>query len=856
MSAAGGRVASSKAPPALLAWLIAGDWRAHPLGPALAIAAIAVGVALGFGVHLVNASALDSFERGMAVVAGEADIAVEAVGPQGLDERLYPLLAELSGVADASPMIEMRARAGDRPVELLGIDVLRAVNVSPAIAGFAPGDLGERSGPESADKALGAGSAFLSRAALERTGTRPGDPITIVANGHRADFRVSGTVPGAEEGRPLVVIDIAAAQWRFGRLGQLDRIHLKLDREASAASVRRAVEQVLPPDAALVTRDDRAARAGGLSRAYRVNLQMLALVALLTGAFLTFSAQALSVARRLPHFALLRVVGAQQRSALQIVLAQGLLLGSVGSAIGVLLGYGLARLALFLVGGDLGAGYFAAVGATNVSASPAAAALFGALGILAAILGSLAPALAAARVAPAAALKRVGDPVDPHRRISLLPALLLAAAGAACTLLPPVGSLPLFGYVAIALLLASGIVAMPRLAQLLLARPARFGSAIPALDLAVKRLHGAPGQAAIALCGIVASVGLMIAMATMVTSFRTSVDQWLVAVLPADLYLDAGSGGAGLMSPSLQAAIAAAPGVADADFMLHRQLQLEPDRPAVALIARRDPRGAFPLLDDAWDTGSDHVPAWVSEPAARLYGLRTGHRLRLPLEKSGEVEVEVVGIWRDYARQHGAISLRRSDYVRLTGDGSADQAAIRVAPGYDARGVADTVRSTLPPPIRNQVQVVPAGELRRQALGVFDRSFAVTYALELVAIAVGLAGVAATISAQTIARTREFGMLRHLGVTRRQIMAMLGAEGALLGLVGGIAGVTLGCIIAQVLIGVVNPQSFNWTMDTVLPFGLFASVVLALVAASGGTAVLAGRQAASVDAVRATREDW
>ncbi|CAN5846087.1 hypothetical protein BH11PSE1_BH11PSE1_00420 [soil metagenome] len=154
------------------------------------------------------------------------------------------------------------------------------------------------------------------------------------------------------------------------------------------------------------------------------------------------------------------------------------------------------------------------------------------------------------------------------------------------------------------------------------------------------------------------------------------------------------------------------------------------------------------------------------------------------------------------------------------------------------------------------MQFFQTSQMRAVALRLFDSSFALTYALEAIAIVVGLAGVAATFSAQTLARTKEFGMLRHVGVLRRQIILMLATEGALLGAVGVIAGLSLGLAMSQVLIHVVNPQSFHWTMETRLPLGLFASLTVALVAAGAGTAVLAGRRALSADAVRAVREDW
>jgi putative ABC transport system permease protein len=170
--------------------------------------------------------------------------------------------------------------------------------------------------------------------------------------------------------------------------------------------------------------------------------------------------------------------------------------------------------------------------------------------------------------------------------------------------------------------------------------------------------------------------------------------------------------------------------------------------------------------------------------------------------------------------------------------------------------VIDAMRAVLPASLAGRVIFAEPRELRALSLRIFDRSFAVTYVLEAIAILVGLAGVAATFSAQILARTKEFGMLRHVGVSRRQIVAMLLGEGALLGSIGVAAGIGLGIAMSQVLIHVVNPQSFHWTMQTRLPLSLFAAVTAALIVAAAGTAVVAGRRALSQDAVRAVREDW
>lgn len=829
-----------------LGWLVGGEWRWHPLRFALTALAIAVGVALGFAVHLVNGSALASFDGAVRSVNGAAELAVRAVSPLGIDELAYPWIATAPGVADASPVVELRAHSGEQRFTLLGIDLLRAAAVTPSLIGI-PAE-----GSGGSGEAVFDGQAlFLSRGALARIGARIGDRVMVGANGHVVPLRIAGTLPALSDDQAIGVIDIAAAQWRFGRLGRIDRIDLKLaDRPQALA----ALPKLLPAAAALESGQSRAIQGDTLSRAYRVNLDMLALVALLTGGFLVYSAQSLSVTRRLRAFALIRTLGLPRGGIVAAVTVEGLIIGVIGSALGLLAGYGLAAGALRLFGGDLGAGYFDDQ-AVRLVFQPGPAAAFFILGLAAALLGSVLPARAAARAAPAAALKNSGDMIDPRAPVPWRPAALLVLMGAPLALLPAAGGLPLFGFASIALLLAGGIAGVPWLARQTLGwlsrRPARH---VPQL-LATRHVHGAPGEVATALCGIVASTALMIAMATMVTSFRVAVDGWLGHVLSGDLYIRSAPPG---FAPADQARLAATPGVAEMRFSQQIPLTIRPDRPPIILVARPVGReGRDPLLDlieSGPPAPSGSVPVWVSEPASRLYGWRPGAAISLPIAPGQRFAV--VGIWRDYARQNGAVIIDTGAYQRLSGDVMRNEAAIMVRDGAVPAQVGRSLAARLPPALAMQTEISEPAALRRFALTLFDRSFAVTYLLEAVAILVGLAGVAATMSAQTVARTREFGMLRHLGVSKRQIIAMLATEGALLGLIGGVAGVLLGLVLSQVLIHVINPQSFHWTMSTHVPIGTLAGVIAALVAAAAGTAMLAGRRATSIDAVLAVREDW
>ena len=829
-----------------LGWLIGGEWRFHPRRFATIAVAIAVGVALGFAVHIVNGSALAAFDGAVRGVNGAAELSVRATSPLGFDERLYPRVARAAGVAGASPVVRLDARIGTMRITLLGLDVIRAANVTPALVGIRP-----RGGEAGYDAVFEDDALFLSHAALEQAHVAVGARVTAIANGRTVSFRVVGTLPGAGEVAAVGVVDIAAAQWRFNRFGRIDRIDLALSDKRSAEA---ALHALLPADTMLSNVQTQATQGDTLSRAYRVNLDMLALVALLTGGFLAYSAQSLSVVRRARAFALLRTLGMPARTIIAAIVVEGVGIGLIGAAAGLAAGYALAWGALHLIGRDLGAGYFGG-GSARIVFQPGAAIGFFALGLLAACLGSALPAMQAARAAPAAALKNAGDVHDPRRSVAWWPAAALLAAGTGASLLPAVSGLPLFGFFGMALMLAGGVAGVPWFARTLLTPLARRNHRwVPQL-LAIRHLHGAPGEAATALCGIVASTALMIAMATMVTSFRGAVDDWLGQVLSADLYLRT-TGGANF-DPATRAKLATTPGVKHVAFSRELPLMIAANRPPIVLIARPERNRADPslvLIEQTPSPLAGAFPVWVSEPAQRLYGWEPGHTITLPL--AGRTRFIVEGVWRDYGRQTGAVLIDDVDYQRLTGDGGRGGASVSIAPGRDIATVERALTAQLPAALHDQVEVTRPATLRRLALALFDRSFAVTYLLEAVAIVVGLAGVAATMSAQTIAREREFGMLRHLGLTRRQVNTMVATEGAIVGLTGALAGIALGLVLAQVLIHVINPQSFNWTMATRIPVVTLFGVAAALTVAAAATAMVAGRRATAQSAVRSVREDW
>ena len=797
----------------------------------------------------------------------------------------------------------------------------------------AAGDAGQPAAP-GAGAWFDPDAAYLNPAAVAALGLAPGATLWLQSAAGWQPLRVAGTV--AAGGTPLVVIDIAAAQARFNRAGRLSRLDLRLlpgvdvaawqagfastaappqatqqdtgpaagsrpvnapaDRAAPSAGAPSIAQpgtaqpgsaqtNSAPPSTALpagvrwASADDAVQRVSNLSRAYRVNLGVLALVGLLVGGFLVYSVVSLSVAQRTPSLALLGVLGLAARDRRTLVLAESAVVGAAGSAIGLAAGAGLAALALRLLGGDLGGGYFAG-GAPALAWPLPALVACGALGLLAAVVGAWWPARQAERLSPALALKGLGGLNTGAAPI--WPGLALLGAGGGLALLPPVGGLPLAAYAAVAALLAGGVVLVPVLVQALLgggagqpaARQAGPGRAIHqnAIGLlALRRARFARQTASATVAGVVASLALSVAITVMVTSFRSAVADWLDSALPADLYARSAASTAAVdpvfLPPGFVDRVAALPGVARVQASRQVALQLRPQQPAVALLAR--PLGpdaaTLPLLGAVRPAQAGELGVFVSEPAAALYGWRVGDLIHLPLATGatpgtvttvppGGVPVRVRGVWRDYARQFGAIAIDAADYQRVTGDARLNDLALWLAPGAAPAEVEAALRRAGGPGLA--LDVASTATLRQLSLRIFDRSFAVTYYLQAVAIGVGLVGVAASLSAQVLARRKEFGLLAHLGLTRAQVVLLVGAEAAAWLLAGTLIGLLLGLAMAAVLVFVVNPQSFHWTMPLQVPAARLAVLAGAVLAAGIATALWSARRAAGRPAVLAVKEDW
>jgi putative ABC transport system permease protein len=828
--------------------LLLAQLRESPARMLITVLAIALGVALGAAVYFVNGAALNEFGLASKRLVGEADLVVRA-SREGFPEALYVDLARNPKVAAASPILELEvAVPGHRDtLKVLGVDPFRASAIQSALLGEIAGNVRQWFEPD---------GIFLSSGAADELQLRSGGRLPVIVGNTPRTLRVLGILSQSAYPQPLGIMDIASAQWLFGQTGRLNRIDLRLNPGTSVESFRTALAQELPAGVLAVAPEVERDRAVSATRAYRVNLNMLAMVALWTGAFLVFSTQSLSVLRRRTSLAVLRALGVTRSELQWALLGEGAALGAVGALLGVALAVLLADALLRVLSGDLGNGQLHASVAT-LRAAPLAAVGFFLIGTGVAAVGAWLPARAAARQSPTRALKGGGGDYAAAAGTSSYLGVALLGAGALLAILPPVGGLPAFGYAAIAALLFGAVLLVPALTVRLLHLAPRTHRVV--LNTAIAQLRDNVGLSTLSLASIIVSFSLMVAMAIMVYSFRESFDHWLGRLLPADLQLREPFGNdTAFWSPEVQARLGAVGGVARIEFRRTRQLLLDPARPPVTLIAR-DSKSAsvgddLPVVRTAAAAALPHSRlVWISEATEDLYGYHSGDTVELPLS-GRRLPFTVAGVWRDYARPAGAVAMPRPEYAALTGDSAANEAAVWLKDGSSPATVEAALRAAIAD--GGSVEIMTSGAVRERSLQIFDRAFAITYALEAIAVLIGLTGVSLAAGSTALARRAEFGVLRHIGMLRSQIVGMLAREGLLLGAFGVVYGLGLGAGLSLVLVYVVNRQSFNWSIDLAVPYRQLAMISVTLLVAAAVTAVWSGRAAMSQDAVRAVREDW
>lgn len=826
----------------------------EPLRALLTTLAAALGVAVVTAIDLAGEASTGSFQSSLETLGGSAVYEISAAGgtPEGLLGELaqlpYPVrfAARMEGYALVGP--------GGERLPFFGVDL-----IGDPLAEAEAAASGESLGEVFAEPRVLVGSDL---------GYAKDEQIELTVNDRTHRLRVAGVLDSGEAKsgaqNRFLAMDIAHAQRLLNRLGKLDRIYV-YDAPEDGEWLQ-AARGVLPDGVVLEPSGARTEGNRRMLRAFRLNLRVLSYIAMIVGAFLIYNTIAVSVVRRRTEIGILRALGASRSAVRCAFLLEGALFGLAGSVAGIVLGRLLAAGAVEAMGATVSSLYVTSTpGAVRLSAESAAAAVFCGLGT--ALLSAWLPAAEASSAAPSAAMARARIEYEARQRsgANSVYALLCAAAAGALCLLPAWDGIPVAGYAAAILAIAAAAFAAPAAAERLLRAAARAAAkTLRGADgfLAARGLAASLARTSALVAALATAAAMMVSIGIMVGSFRDTVILWMNRQLGADLYVRPIGRGGGGFSPTMDAEIAdrieALPEIAAVDrfrsyaitynglpaTLAFGQVDIHAGRAATRFLEG-------PAEEEIWASLVSGNSVIVSEPFSRKHGVHAGDSIVLPLA-GREVEFRAAGVYYDYSGEQGFIVGHREVLLQYLPDPRPSNLAVYLKPGVDARRAREAVAEAT-----REYSIFTATNrmLREQGIAVFDRTFAITYALEAVAVVVAVLGMAGGLLALVIDRRREIGVLRFIGASAGQIRRIVLAQAGLLGLLSNLMGLVLGIGLSLVLIYVINEQSFGWTIQFHWPVGL----LLAGLSGIHLSAVLAGlypaRLAAAVDPSEAVHEE-
>ncbi len=817
------------------------------LRTALTILAVALGVGVVIAIDLAGDAATGSFRSSLETLVGKTDLDIVANG--GVEERWMGPLTALPVNARFAPVIETQGVIESvGSVTVYGVDFIMQAANSHARS-VAARDLDT--------------SVLVSTALAKRMGVHEGDNLSLALNDKPRRLQVAAVADSGDA--EFLLLDIATAQQTLNQYGRLDRIEVLMSPGEDFARVEREIRRLLPASYRIEKPGARSDENQRMLRAFRWNLRVLSYISLVVGAFLIYNTISVSVVRRRPEIGVLRALGASRSCVFWLFMGEALLLGAAGSLAGIALGRVMAAVAVDLIADTVNALYVSSRPAAITIGIPAVATAVVA-GTAVAFFSSLAPAREAMEVTPVEAMSRGAHDhhARMHARRDLVWAMLIGAIAWPVSKAGPVDGNPIAGYAATLLAIGAMALAAPAVVTGMSALTRNVAQLLfgPEGLLAVRGLAASLARSSIVVAALATAIAMMASVGIMVGSFRETVIVWLDTQLRADLYVrPAGRTGAG-EHPALPAAApeltVSTPGVEAVDTFHAMEIEFQGQRASLgagdSAIVRRYGRLRF-LPGEDRDAILQSLPGQdrviVSEPFANKHGVHVGSVLGLPLSDRA-VRVVVSGIYYDYSSERGWVIFDRSTLLKYLPNQPPTNLAVYLRKGADSSQVRHVLEQRL---AKYRVVVAPNRSLRRNAVTVFDRTFAITYALEGVAIVVAMLGAANSLLAMVLDRRREFGMLRYLGAAPSQIRRMILLEAGFLGVAANVLGLVLGFALSLVLIYVINKQSFGWTIQFHPPLALLSGASALVLAATVIAGIFPARAAARLNPVEVIHEE-
>ncbi len=820
----------------------------------LSVFGVAIGVAVFVAIRLANTTAYEAFNSTLNAVSGRANLQVLSSDGLGFDERLIKTFRQSKAVEAAAPVIEQYAQLQDStgnanngtgaPLLIFGVDVF----AESAFRDYSF-DSNQEASTDRLRFLLEPDAAIITTTLAAKLHLERGDSLRLIANGKRVALNVIDIIEAEGTASALdgsfVLLDIAAAQEVFDRIGKLDRIDLLVPEE-QRKEIREYLTTQLPGGVLLQEPESRGEQTTKMLDAFDLNLSALSFIALFVAMFIIYNTMLTNTLRRRRELGILRAVGATRKRIMLFFLAEAALIGVLGAAIGLPAGIALADLAVEQVTRTVTTLYIVAA-TEQVAIDPLTLIIGGTLGILASIASALPPAIEASRAHP----RETFSIQTLEAKVTLsYPRILLSSAIAliGALLIAWLGQQlmnPLLGFGSAALVLIGFALLTPAVLKLSGALLSRLVKKIFGVEgeLAGAYLLQSLGRSSTAIAALMTAIAMLIGISTMVGSFRNTVDYWLRQTITADLYVQ----------PAINRLSAATPAripdevidylknnrdIRYVDELRRTRLQysgrtieigggefpLSEEEATVSFLS-----GTWNEAQNALDTGA----VLVNESFAIRFNKDRGDSVVLSTP-SGMQPFSIAGIYYDYSSDAGAILMKKDHFAKTFRDSSTTHIALYLNTPETASAVIDDIGSKFA--AKYSLLTYSNRALRESALEVFDQTFSITYALQIVAIIVAAIGVANTLAALVVERRREIGILKAIGATGRQIRKMTLVQAGLIALASQILGIIAGLLLSAILIYVINRVSFGWTIQLQISGEIIAvSALLVLV-----TAIIAG----------------
>lgn len=834
---------------------------------ALSVLGIALGVAVVIAVDMASSSARHALNLSMRGVVGQATHHIVG-GPGGIDQTIYSDLRLAGWSYPSAPVIEATVTPADRPglsFRLLGVD---GVAEAPFRGFGSTGGAGQFSLRGTTRWMTLAGQILLSAPGAAELGLSKGDTVDLLLPMGRDTVTVAGVFEAPADEQMvsgLMLMDIAGAQELLRMDRRITRIDLQVPKGEAGEQALAELAARLSPGLRIETAGTRTRAMEGMTRAFDFNLAAMSLLALVVGLYLIYNTMSFAIVQRRPLLGTLRTLGVTREQIFIGVTVEAVLLGIVGTALGLLLGTALARFLLALVARTINDMYYA-LQITQLYLDPVSVAKGAALGLVGSVLAAIVPAVEAARTPPRMVLNRSVLEGRVHR---LAPALaragvVLLVLMAPLLLWPSQSLLPAYGAL-VALVLAASLF-MPSITLWLMTGVDRLLPVNGSLEarLAARGVSGSLSRTGLAIAALTIALSTNVGVGTMIASFRDSVSTWLERTLSAEIYVSPGvaSPRGAVVIESVADRLRDIPGVRQVVAIRASEIETRsgpirvtgfdvvPEvRDALLLQAGR-PKTAFPAITDP----ERAVPAALaSEPLAFHNRLSVGDRITLASER-GWIEVEIVGVYQDYGSDRGNLLVGSETFIRLWPSRKGfNGIGLYLVEGADQQAVVSAAQQLASP--ANPLSVMQTRGILEYSLEVFERTFAVTGVLQLLTLVVSIVGVTSALMALQLERAKETAVIRALGMTPGQVGRMVTGQTALMGAVAGLTAVPVGLVLAAVLTGAINQRAFGWSIDFVWSFSVLSQTLFTAIIAAVVAGLYPAWRMATTPAALALRED-